>query len=219
MALIIFDLDGTLVDSVEGLGVATNQALEELGLPTYDIEAYKNFVGNGIEMLVERALKEENMHYFDRAFPRMMEIYRTRYEEGLSVYDGIYELLDRLVAKKHTIALVTNKHQYMADVIMDRFFADYPFVDVIGRNEEHPAKPDPTTVLDIFNTYGSDKEICYMVGDTEVDLHTARNAGIKEIFVTWGFRKVHEVAHLAPETLIETPLELLNTIGNDIIAV
>lgn len=212
MALIVFDLDGTLMDSYRGLAVAMNHVLEEMGLPTYPEDAYKKFVGNGIEMLVERALPEGHKDQLDVAFPKMIDHYIKEYEYGLVVYDGIYELLDQLFKEGHQIAMITNKFHHMAKVIMESFFSQYAFKAIIGRSDIYPAKPDPETLLSVVERSGLAKEQCYMVGDTEVDIMTARNAGVQEIFVTWGFRKLHEIEDLVPLNVIDHPRELLDII-------
>lgn len=209
MALIIFDLDGTLLNSIDGLAIAMNLVLEEYQLKQHPVDDYKNFVGNGIKMMVERALPEGNEHLLEEALERMIEHYIIHYRDGLYPYEGIYDLLDKLVEEGHQIAMITNKLQFMADKIMPDFFDQYPFTDIIGRSEVHPAKPDPTTINDIVAASGVERHRCYMVGDTEVDLAAARNAGINEVFVTWGFRQLHEVNTMAPKNIIGHPSELM----------
>lgn len=214
MALVIFDLDGTLMDSIDGLAISMNKVLAIYGLDQHPVEAYKHFVGNGIKMMVERALPAGKEALIEEALEKMIEIYKVDYIQGLKVYDGIYPILEALVDQGHQIAMVTNKFQFMADRIMPDFFSQYPFTDIIGRSEEHPAKPDPTTINEIVLESGLDKNQCYMVGDTEVDIRVARNAGIEEVFVTWGFRKLHEVAELSPKNVIDHPSELMAIVSN-----
>lgn len=213
MALVIFDLDGTLMNSIDGLAIAMNKVLAEYELKQYPVEAYKHFVGNGIRMMVERALPDNQSSILESALERMIEIYKVYYSEGLIPYEGINELLDQLVADGHKMAMVTNKFQFMADKIMPEFFEAYPFTDIIGRSERHPAKPDPTTINEIVAASGFEKSQCYMIGDTEVDISVARNAGIQEVFVTWGFRKLHEVSDMAPKNVIGHPSELMAIIN------
>ncbi len=209
MALVIFDLDGTLMNSIDGLAIAMNMVLAEYELEQHPVEEYKHFVGNGIRMMVERALPENQASILESALERMIEIYRIHYSHGLIAYEGIYELLDQLVVDGHQMAMVTNKFQFMADKIMPEFFESYPFIGIIGRSEEHPAKPDPTMINLIVADSGLEKSQCYMIGDTEVDISVARNAGIQEVFVTWGFRKLHEVSDMAPKNIIGHPSELM----------
>jgi len=212
MALIIFDLDGTLVDSVEGLAVGMNMVLEEFGFPIHDHEAYKNFVGNGFAKLVERALPESERHQLEKAVERMLYHYKSHYNDGLTPYEGIYELLDQVVLEGYKIALITNKSQEMAQVIMKEYFANYPWIDIIGQNETHPGKPDPTTVHHVVELSGVTGDQVFMIGDTEVDIEVARNAGIHEVFVSWGFRSLDQVAHLLPKEIIDTPASLLEVL-------
>lgn len=212
MALVIFDLDGTLMDSIDGLAIAMNKVLDSYDLEVYPVEAYKHYVGNGIKMMVQRTLPEGKDYLLDEALDKMIEFYKVDYIQGLKVYDGIYEVLKDLVRDGHQIAMVTNKFQFMAERIMPRFFDEYPFTDIIGRSEEHPAKPDPTTINNIIRKSGFKKNQCYMVGDTEVDILAARNAGIGEVFVSWGFRKLHEVSDMAPVNVINHPSELMTIV-------
>ena len=212
MALIIFDLDGTLVDSLQGLAVGMNKVLDELGLPIHAHEAYKNFVGNGFEKLVEQALPYNEKHQLSTAVERMLYHYKDHYNDGLTPYDGIYKMLDDVVAQGHSIALNTNKSQAMAEVIMDDYFSTYPWVSIIGQNEEHPGKPNPMTVLQTVELSRPTDGMVFMVGDTEVDLEVARNAGIQEVFVTWGFRELEQVAHMHAKEIIDSPIELIDVI-------
>lgn len=210
MALLIFDLDGTLLDSIEGIGTASNKALAQFGYPPHPIEAYKHYVGNGLRMTIERALPSEAVDRTDEVLEVMIEIYKKDYVIGLKPYEGIYTMLKDLISHGHQIAMITNKLQFMADVIMPEFFADYPFIETIGRNATNPAKPDPTTILRVVAKSGMAKEESFMIGDTEADIEAARNAGIKEVYVSWGFRKPEEVAYLKPKVSIDKPLDLLN---------
>lgn len=214
MALIIFDLDGTLVDSITGLAVGMNKVLEELALPTHPHEAYKNFVGHGFEKLVEQALPENEKHQFSKAVERMLFHYKKHYNDGLTVYEGIYKMLDMVVDRGYAIALITNKSQEMAEIIMQDHFNSYPWIGIVGQSKTHPAKPDPTTVHQMIQLSQTTDGKVFMMGDTEVDLEVARNAGIQEVFVTWGFRDLEQVAQMCPKEVIETPEALLEVVQN-----
>lgn len=216
MALLIFDLDGTLLDSIEGLATAMNKVLKKHDYPTHDPEAYKHFVGNGIRMLVERAMPEGKQEEADALFQEMMAIYKVDYKIGLKPYDGIDRMLDGVLEQGHTIAMITNKFQFMADVIMPEYFGDYPFTHSIGRGERFPAKPSPESILYVLEQTGISKEEAYMIGDTEVDLMAARQAGIQEVYVSWGFRKPSEVADYGPKVTIDKPEGLLEVVAGSL---
>ncbi len=207
--MIIFDLDGTLIDSHEGLAYSMNLVLVELGLKIHPHEAYMRFVGNGIRMLVHRALPEGSKDLLEEAYERMMYHYERHFDRGLKVYEGIYLVLDELIDQGHLLALVTNKNQQMAEVIMANFFEGYPFIEIIGVCDANPPKPDPSSILRLMKDYHVQGMDCTIVGDTEVDLIVARNAKIKEIFVTWGFRTLEDVLFLTPKTVIDHPMDLL----------
>lgn len=220
MALIIFDLDGTLVDSIVGIGNSMNRVLDSFGYPLHTKDKYKAFVGNGIRRLVELALPPKaaaDEFILNKAYEMMLQIYQEHYGDGLAVYDGIYEVLEQLTDSGHRLAVLTNKHESMAKPIAKRWFGDYPFEMVIGSNENRPKKPDPTAVQFIMEEVGIGPEDTVYVGDSEVDLMTARNAGIKEVIVSWGFRNKRELEILRPENLIDNPIELMHVIegGNN----
>lgn len=212
MALIIFDLDGTLVDSHKGLALAMNKVLAEYGVDVHSEEAYKTFVGNGIRKLVYRALPVDLKEQLGEAFDKMLKHYSIDYKHELEVYEGIYPLLDYLTKSHHSLALITNKYQFMAEVIMKDYFDQYPFLSIIGRVEDKPDKPDPASLITIAKQYGYSLDDTWMIGDTEVDIQTARNAKCNEVFVTWGFRSLENVMALNPETIIDKPNELLEYI-------
>lgn len=213
MALLIFDLDGTLLDSIEGLATAMNKVLKKHGYPTHEPDAYKHFVGNGIRMLVERAMPQDRQAEADALFQEMMATYKIDYKIGLKPYNGIDTMLNGALKEGHTIAMITNKFQFMADVIMPAYFGDYPFTHIIGRGERFPAKPSPESILYVLEQTGISKEDAYMIGDTEVDLMAARQAGIKEIYVSWGFRKPSELADYSPKITIDKPEALLDVVA------
>lgn len=214
MALIVFDLDGTLVDSVDGIAYSMNRVLRAMEYPEHDTEKYKSFVGNGIRRLVELAVpsgcSDEDVNM---AFRKMLISYQAYYDYNIQVYEGIYELLGKLSDNGHQLAMITNKHQTMADPIMAKYFGDYPFASVIGRNDSNPKKPDPTTLLRTMAMLGYDQSETYFIGDSEVDLMTARNAGVTDIIVSWGFRDKADMEALEPTHLVDAAEAIALIIG------
>lgn len=214
--LIIFDLDGTLVDSIEGLGTAMNKVLETHGYPVHKIEDYKNFVGSGIRKLVMRSLPLEHRHpeVVDLCYEEMLKSYAKHYAVGMSLYKDIDIVLNELIAKDIKFAINTNKNHEMAEKVAERFLGDWPFVKVIGASEKYEIKPSPKGALHIAKSVNVKPSECVYIGDSEVDLLTANNAGMHAILVTWGFRTEEQLLILNPEVLVRKPLEILEQLEN-----
>lgn len=212
--LIIFDMDGTLVDSIEGLATATNKMLESKGYPLHPIEAYKKFVGNGIKMLVTRALPEahRDQETVNLCYAKMLESYKIYYEVGMGLYKGIDALLDEITNRGIKLAINTNKNQEMAEKVAEGYLNRWHFEEVIGENKRYGIKPSPEAALHIAEVAGLNPSECIYIGDSEVDLKTAQNAGMKSIVVSWGFRTKEELELFPVENLVEVPSEILNYI-------
>ena len=195
----IFDLDGTLVDSLNDLADSANAVLRRHGFPIHDVEAYRYFVGNGSRRLIERILPKDRAS--DAAFVRdFMAEYKDRYARNLlqktKPYDGIMKMLAELQRCRVPMAVCTNKHQSAAEMIVKTLFPHGIFQEIIGDQEGLPRKPDPQKVLRIMRNFGvTGKQTAYF-GDTDVDMDTARNAGTFAVGVLWGFRPKEElIAH------------------------
>ncbi len=206
----VFDLDGTLVDSLEDLAVAMNEVLREAGRPEHPIEAYRHFIGWGAADLVRRAAP-------DGDHAALLEGFRRRYHrEGLDrasrPYDGIPELLRELVARRIPLAVLSNKPHAATVAVIARFFPDVPFVAVVGARTGVPHKPDPSAALEIAEALGVPASACAFVGDTEVDVQTALNAQMTPIGVAWGFR-AETLASAGAERVVASPHELLDVLG------
>lgn len=210
--LVIFDLDGTLLNTIADLAAATNQALQHYGYPTHEVEAYRFFVGNGINKLFERALPEterteENILKIRSQF---IPYYDTHNADLSRPYPGIPELLMTLQQKGIKIAVASNKYQAATRKLIAHYFPEINFVEVLGQREGIPAKPDPSIVNEIRIKAGVDeKEILY-AGDSNVDMQTAHNAGVTAVGVAWGFRPRTELEALHPAYIIEKAEELLS---------
>lgn len=213
--LVIFDLDGTLLNTIADLAAATNQALQHYGYPTHEVEAYRFFVGNGINKLFERALPEterteENILKIRSQF---VPYYDTHNADLSRPYPGIPELLRTLQQKGIKIAVASNKYQAATRKLIAHYFPEINFVEVLGQREGIPAKPDPSIVNEIRIKAGvNEKEILY-VGDSNVDMQTARNAGVTALGVAWGFRPRTELEALHPAYIIEKAEELLSLLN------
>lgn len=193
--LVIFDLDGTLLDTVADLANATNQALEKCGFPTHPVEAYYQFVGNGINKLFARALpaessNEENILHIRTLF---IPYYNEHNADCSRPYLGIVELLRQLRSGGVQIAVASNKYHEATLRLVRHFFPDIQFAAIYGQREDVPIKPAPDIVYDILRDTGVAKENTLYIGDSGVDMLTARNAGIESVGVTWGFRGEEEL--------------------------
>ena len=210
--LVIFDLDGTLLNTIADLAAATNQALQHYGYPTHDTEAYRFFVGNGINKLFERALPEG-----ERTEENVLKIrsrfvpYYDEHNADLSCpYPGIPELLSALQQEEIMLAVASNKYQAATRKLIAHYFPAINFVEVLGQRKGIPAKPDPSIVHDIIAKASVKKEEVWYVGDSNVDMQTAHNAGVTAIGVTWGFRPRTELEALHPAYIIKKAAELLS---------
>ena len=211
MKLIIFDLDGTLVNSLEDLADAANHAMKHFGYPTHLTEAFRYFVGNGIPKLIERCLPES-----ERAPERIEEVrevfsgyYNIHFADKTRPYDGICELLDKLKSEGVKTAVASNKADSFTGRIIDSFF-DGQFDMVRGSREGVPRKPAPDIVFDIMKELGADVSDTYFAGDSNVDMYTAKNAGITAIGCLWGFRTKEELLEGGADFIAEEPGRIID---------
>ncbi len=213
--LVIFDLDGTLLNTIADLAEATNQALAHYGFPTHDTEAYRFFVGNGINKLFERALPEDHRTAEDIARIRALFLpYYDAHNADLSrPYSGIPEVLAALQAQGIRLAVASNKYQSATAKLVAHYFPTIRFTEVLGQREGIPVKPDPTIVHDILRQADVQPEEVLYVGDSGVDMQTAHAAGVTAVGVTWGFRPYEELAAHQPAFIIDEAEELLGIVG------
>ncbi len=211
---VIFDLDGTLIDTIEGLADATNFALEKFSFPKRSLEEYRTFVGNGVGRLVKRALPEGKEEYFEAALKVFEENYFETMLNKLPVYDGIYEVLDYLEKEGIRKAVHTNKLDKFAKPMVKKAFGDR-FEIVLGETEEFPRKPDPTALFDMLKKMGLSKDECIFVGDSSVDIETAKNAQMRGISATWGFVKKEDLLKQNPDMTADRPIDLINLINGE----
>ena len=187
MTTVIFDLDGTIADTIEDLADAVNYGLRKLGCPEHDINSYKQFVGNGAMKLCIRALPEGKKDMSEKLLDLFHEYYDVHYLDKTKLYDGIKNTLDTLAANGVTLAVATNKPQDAARKIVEKLLPDVDFIKVLGGCDERPKKPDSTVINEILNGLSEDNAV-YMIGDSNVDIQTAKNCGILSIGCVWGFR-------------------------------
>ena len=212
--LVIFDLDGTLLDTIADLAESANYALKQLDYPTHPVDAIRTFVGNGINKLLERALPaheqtEENIMRMRSHFVPYYDIHNA---DLSTPYPGIVSLLEDLQAKGILIAVASNKYQAATVKLVKQYFPNIDFVEILGQREGINVKPDPSIVFDILQKAHVSKEDVLYVGDSGVDMQTAINAGVDAVGVTWGFRPRAELESFQPMGLIDQAEELLGFI-------
>lgn len=218
-SLVIFDLDGTLLNTIDDLGYACNHALEACGFPTHAIKEYPRLVGNGVNKLIERALPEgqKDEETVLRVRAHFVPYYNAHNCDFTRPYDGIPELLESLKARGCMLAVASNKYQAATEKIVSHFFPEV-FDVVLGEREGVPRKPDPQIVRDIEaklqrNKVPSTYSVLY-VGDSLVDQATAANAGVPFVACSWGFVAQEKLAEAGCERIIDNPMELLCKCGN-----
>lgn len=209
--LVIFDLDGTLLDTIYDLAHSCNYALELNHYPTHPVEAYRFFVGNGMTKLVERALPEADRTSFTIAKVKkdFLAYYSDHSTEFTRPYPGISELLESLQANDYMLAVASNKIDSATQYLINKFFPYITFSTVLGQREEFPIKPDPAIVYEIMKNAGVSKEETLYVGDSGVDVETALNAGVKLVSVLWGFRPKEELKTKGATLFVEKAEEIL----------
>ncbi len=214
---IIFDLDGTLIDSLEDIAVCMNQVLKELNLPIHEMNDYKYFVGGGISILVDNALNALNKEITDelkeKVTQRFKEIYDQKLHLKTKAYDGIYELLDELVSLDCKIGIISNKPHDFTVQYANSLFSKYNIKEVHGQKSDVPKKPDPIAAITIANSFNIPCEEIYFVGDTMVDMQTAVNANMIGIGVLWGFRDEKELMENGADFIVKHPLDILDIIN------
>ena len=209
--LAIFDLDGTLLDTVADLSEATNYALRTLGYPEHEKEEYRFLVGRGIYNLFRGALpkgeaSEENVQKMASLF---VPYYNSHMCDYTRPYDGIPEMLHNITSQGVKVAVASNKYQAGTDLLMKTFFPEVSFLAVNGQREGFPIKPDPAIVRGIMDLIpGITPEEVVYIGDSDVDMQTGRNAGVITIGVSWGFRSVEELGAYSPWKIVHSPEEL-----------
>lgn len=213
--IVIFDLDGTLLNTIADLATATNQALQHFGYPTHPIEAYRFFVGNGINKLFERALPETERTEANvlRIRSQFIPYYNVHNADFSTPYPGIPEVLHTLQSHGILLAVASNKYQSATEKLIAHYFPTLRFEKVLGQREGIPVKPDPTIVNDILQATGLSATDALYVGDSGVDMQTALHAGVDAVGVTWGFRPRTELEAFQPMAIINRAEELLTLCG------
>ncbi|HIG30159.1 MAG TPA: HAD family hydrolase [Verrucomicrobiales bacterium] len=208
---VVFDLDGTLLDTLEDLARSSNQVLEDHGFPVYPMEKYRFFVGDGVRTLVERILPEDRRDdvTVSECVASFRRIYKDNWDQSTCTYEGIGPMLDDLSKKQIRMAVLSNKPDDFTKKCVSRFLNSWNFDPVVGQTEEIPKKPDPVGALSIASAWGIIPEKILYLGDTSVDMKTAVRAGMMPVGALWGFRTAEELKENGARRLLRTPGELM----------
>ena len=212
--IVIFDLDGTLLNTIGDLAASVDYVMRSRNLPEHTDAEYRQMVGGGIKRLVERALPAElaaNGEYVEECVTQFRRYYVDNIDRHTVPYDGMYDLFHRLRKEGVQVAVASIKFQHGTDRLVSKFFGDVDFVAVEGNREGAPLKPDPQIVNNILHKAGVEHSKAIMVGDSGIDIRTAAAAGIDSVGVAWGFRFAEEL-YEAGATRVVTTAEELETV-------
>ena len=211
----LFDLDGTLLDTLDDIADSMNDTLRRMGWAEHAVDAYRWFVGDGVEQLVRRALPEERRTEKDVA--HCLKLYREEYGRRWNArtrpYDGVPEMLRALEAAGLRLAVLSNKSHNFTLQCVEEFLPGNQFDLVLGHREGHAHKPDPASALEVARTLGIAPADFLYLGDTAVDMQTALSAGMYPVGALWGFRPESELRQAGAKALIKEPMEMVELIG------
>lgn len=206
---LIFDLDGTLVDSLRGIAASLNQALTASGLPAHPSSAVRGFIGNGSRILIQRAAPTDaSGDLLDTVEQAFKADYEATWPSGTRIYPGMIDLLELLQSRGYPLAVLSNKPHPFTVAMVSQMFPAIRFSSVLGQRPGIPHKPDPTGALEIAGSLQRLPENCGVIGDSTMDLETARNAGMRAIAVTWGFHDRERLSAAGADVMVDTPGEL-----------
>lgn len=209
---VIFDLDGTLLNTLNDLAASVNHAMDVMGMPRHTLDEVRRFVGNGVRVLIRRSVPEgTGEEDYERAYKAFEEHYAEHCKDLTAPYEGIPELLAKLRDMGYKTAIVSNKIDFAVKELRDDFFADTVAV-AVGDDLKTANKPAPFMVWRALEELGSDRSECVYVGDTDVDLETAKNAGMDCISVSWGFRSREELEGYGAPRIADKPEDILKFI-------
>ncbi len=209
---VVFDLDGTLLDTLADLGESMNEALAELGCPAHTLDGYRTMIGDGVVELARRALPAERRddETIEACVASMRRIYAGRWDRKTRPYPGVPEMLGRIVDAGVPMAVLSNKPDEFTQAIVKRLLSRWKFAAVAGARDGVPRKPDPTVALEIAKRLSIDPARCLYLGDTGTDMLTARAAGMFAAGALWGFRNAEELRRCGAQVLIERPAQVLD---------
>lgn len=211
----IFDLDGTLTDTLESIAHSVNLTLDKMKLPEITIEQCRSFVGSGARRLMEKTLTacgDKKLERIEEAMTIYREVFSRFCTYRAKPYDGVEKMLKELKKEGVYLAVLSNKPDSQTQDVVNTFFGDKIFDFVQGQKEGIPRKPEPDAVISIMKRAGADREECVYVGDSDVDMHTGKNAGVKTVGVSWGFRPKELLWETGADEVIDHPEELISIV-------
>ena len=210
---IIFDLDGTLADSIEDLTDAMNYGLAQLGLPAQPAEVYRKMVGDGVKKFVERALGPEHVSRADQLLEAMTGYYLEHCLEKTLPYSGMKQTVETLSAMGIRLAVLTNKNHAPSVKVVEHLFGSGTFNPIIGMSPGRERKPDPASAFEILNAWSLPADRVLFVGDSDIDIHTAKAAGMEVAGAAWGYRTADLLKQSGADTVIDHPKQILDLLN------
>ncbi len=213
----IFDLDGTLLDSIGDIAASGNAALAELGFPKFSVDCYRAFVGDGVANLARKVLPEghRDEETVKRFLGKFKDQYSKRWNETTRPYPGIVELLSALTERGVRMGIISNKRDDFTKACVLELLPGSRFGEVRGESESTPVKPDPSGTIAVAKALGCAPSSCVFVGDSEVDAETARRAGMRFVAVEWGYRSRAQLEAAGVSLFVREPRELLRLLDSD----
>ncbi|MFP4162937.1 MAG: HAD family hydrolase [Chitinispirillaceae bacterium] len=209
---VMFDLDGTLLDTIDDLAESMNSVLAKLGYPQHSVDKYRHFVGDGMVKLAQRVLPDADEDVVSTCLEAMREEYGRRWDLKTLPYPGIVQMLDELKERGLILTVFSNKPDGFTKMVVSHYFGDERFRVVMGA-KHFPTKPDPSGALHISEQVGVTPEEFLYVGDTDTDMRTAVAAGMFPVGVAWGFRTEQELTQAGAELIVRKPQELSDALG------
>ncbi|MEO0415412.1 MAG: HAD-IA family hydrolase [Verrucomicrobiota bacterium] len=213
---VLFDLDGTLLDTLQDLATSGNEMLANRGMPTHPVDAYRTFIGDGMASLVQRIFPADRCPdevELEVALQEYKAAYGRHWTDTTVPFEGISTLLDSLKAADIPIGVLSNKSHDFTLKCVEEFLSDWEWDIVLGARDGIPKKPDPAAAVEAAKATGCDPANCFFVGDSDVDILTGVNAGMHAIGVAWGFRSIEELTEAGAERVISAPGELLDLLA------
>lgn len=209
--LAIFDLDGTLLNTIADLAAATNYALKQMNYPSHSTNSYNTMVGNGITKLIERALPEEarTNRIIEATRRHFLEYYDEHCTDETTIYPGIIQLLEELKNRGINIAVASNKYQKAVSKLINHFFGNISWSAIMGNVDGVPVKPDPSIVFNVLLECPTPKSDVIYIGDSGIDMETARRACVESCGVTWGYRPRHDLVAAHANHIVSNPDDIL----------
>ena len=216
--LCVFDLDGTILDTLPSISYFGNEALKKYGFSEVLYSKYRYFVGDGAKMLIKRMIEDVggNEEDYNNVYNEYMQTYTKNSTYLTKIYDGIDTMLEKIKELGVKSVILTNKPQKQAENVLKETVKEGSFEKIYGGKENVPLKPDPTVLLNIINEYKVKKDEVLFIGDTKTDLETANNGGVKSIGVLWGFRDEEELKKYNATYIVKTPDEITDIIKTNI---